>query len=442
LLVQTFSVIMAKETFCPPPVKRFLRINNKIYRQMNGATLQLKGEPQEQVVRLSLRENPYYSSPKCGLLETDSGKGFTYFGIREEYDLQNFQSSGECEVYVARSGLETMRSVSVSVMLVTSLVSGVNTECQPQVSTRLSLTVNLCAEDEQCDDDEEEDDTEDDGDYEAEYVTNCESEWGCESVPDDCGEWGCVTESGYDARTDDDDDDTTQAVDSEMNMNDDEDDDHDVVAVIYSTLMSDTMTPVTITVLIILGVILLCCMYCLMCRGRNNILCCERSKLPDSSSSSLRTVGSDRIISGPFTMSTRDSSFSQFSRDHSYTTQDTSARSSTRSLQSQACQQENNYENILPKNISSVKPTFPLKRNLFILSEEEVKKDDSLVVEDEKQGQPKTKPKAASSQNTDDEAVEFQSFDMLDQVHTNIKLPAVVANSYKKAQKDIPVTFY
>ena len=73
-----------------------------------------------------------------------------------------------------------------------------------------------------------------------------------------------------------------------------------------------------------------------------------------------------------------------------------------------------------------------------------MKKDDSLVVEDERQGQPKTKPKAASSQNTDDddEAVEFQSFDMLDQVPTNIKLPAVVANSYKKAQKDIPVTFY
>ena len=42
---------------------------------MNGAVLHINEVPQEEVVRLSLRPNPYYSSPKCGVLETKNGKG-------------------------------------------------------------------------------------------------------------------------------------------------------------------------------------------------------------------------------------------------------------------------------------------------------------------------------------------------------------------------------
>ena len=42
---------------------------------MNGATINVKGEPQEEVVRMSLVDNPYYTSPKCGLLETKDSKG-------------------------------------------------------------------------------------------------------------------------------------------------------------------------------------------------------------------------------------------------------------------------------------------------------------------------------------------------------------------------------
>ena len=77
LTLLLLSAVMAacKETYCPPPVKRFLRINNKIYRKMNGAIIHMNEVPQEEVVRLSLRPNPYYSSPKCGVLESETGKG-------------------------------------------------------------------------------------------------------------------------------------------------------------------------------------------------------------------------------------------------------------------------------------------------------------------------------------------------------------------------------
>ena len=158
----------------------------------------------------------------------------------------------------------------------------------------------------------------------------------------------------------------------------------------------------------------------------------------------MTTVGSDKIISGPFSMSARDNGY--FSREHSYTTNETSARSSTRSVQSQTGE-ENTYENvqqktILPKDISSLKtPKFPLKRNLFILSEEEVRKEDISCKSVSKTEDIHNPPRSHTATSQSDETIEFQSFDMSDESPT-IKLPAVVANSYKKAQKDIPVTFY
>ena len=75
ILTTQAVTVSSVETYCPPPVKRFLRINEKIYRKMNGAVLHINEVPQEEVVRLSLRPNPYYSSPKCGVLETKNGKG-------------------------------------------------------------------------------------------------------------------------------------------------------------------------------------------------------------------------------------------------------------------------------------------------------------------------------------------------------------------------------
>ena len=68
-------MVTGKETFCPPPMKRFLRINDKIFRNMNGATIHMNEVPQEEVLRLTLRNNSFYSSLKCSLLETQDGKG-------------------------------------------------------------------------------------------------------------------------------------------------------------------------------------------------------------------------------------------------------------------------------------------------------------------------------------------------------------------------------
>ena len=82
MMMVTQAVIVASvETYCPPPVKRFLRINEKIYRKMNGAVIRINEVPQEEVVRLSLKPNPYYSSPKCGVLE---GKGEKREKVRDE----------------------------------------------------------------------------------------------------------------------------------------------------------------------------------------------------------------------------------------------------------------------------------------------------------------------------------------------------------------------
>ena len=89
--------------------------------------------------------------------------------------------------------------MELSLLVITDLVSGLSSECRPEVSVRLSLTVNFCAEEWSCEGrnvtEADREVTEDPSNYEAEYVTNCESEWGCEPVADteECpGEWGCL----------------------------------------------------------------------------------------------------------------------------------------------------------------------------------------------------------------------------------------------------------
>lgn len=180
--------------------------------------------------------------------------------MREEYDIQSFQKTGECQVYLAKPGLGE-QSVELSLMVITDLVSGLSSECRPEVSVRVSLTVSLCAEEWSCRNNvteaASETVTEDPANYEAEYVTNCESEWGCEPVADteECpGEWGCV--AGEET--------TLGPLIGEEN-----EEEEDVVVVIYNTLMSPEMTPVTITILFIIGAILLISMWCLLCRKRS-----------------------------------------------------------------------------------------------------------------------------------------------------------------------------
>ena len=183
--------------------------------------------------------------------------GFAYFGVREEYDLSSLQKKDECQVYLARVGVGQSR-VPMSVQMVTSVTPGLSSECSPVMSTRVSFTVSFCAEEWSCDDDHVTTAaTNDDDDYED-----------CEDTEDDCdiwaeadnqdncpGEWGCVG--------------TDHEEETEMTT---EISDTDVVDVIYSTLMSETMTPVTITVLMVLGLLLLLAMWCLICRGRH---CCS-----------------------------------------------------------------------------------------------------------------------------------------------------------------------
>ena len=181
--------------------------------------------------------------------------------MREEYDIQSFQKTGECQVYLAKPGLG-QQSVELSLLVITDLVSGLSSECRPEVSVRLSLQVNLCSEEWSCEGgnvtEAAREVTEDPANYEAEYVTNCESEWGCEPVleTEECpGEWGCV--SGMDT--------TLGPLIGEEN----EEEEEDVVVVIYNTLMSPEMTPVTISVLFIVGAILLLSMWCLLCRKQS-----------------------------------------------------------------------------------------------------------------------------------------------------------------------------
>merc|ERR1712176_1037247 len=98
----------------------------------------------------------------------------------------------------------------------------------------------------------------------------------------------------------------------------------DVVVVIYNTLMSPEMTPVTISVLFIVGAILLISMWCLLCRKRS---CSSRVKRPQRSlsmSSTMTSVASDRMISGPIPLIP----------DHEYLSRDNKDRNSSRSNQS------------------------------------------------------------------------------------------------------------
>ena len=271
--LQVLGLALARETYCPPPVRRFLRINDKIYRRMNGAVIHLNEVAGEEVVRLRLRPNPYYSSPKCGVLETKNGHGFSHFGVREEYDLENFQKAEECQVYLARTGVGRL-SVKLSVMVIADLVSGLSTECQPQVSVRVSFTVKFCAAEWSCEDEEEgEEGEEEEGDYdgETEYVTGCDSEWGCEAAdtveteedPGCPGEWGCV----FDSRT------AVVVTPGVTVITEPGEGEGDFLSGVVSTLMSDTLMPVTISSLIVLALLLLLAMWCLVCR--NNSCCCR-----------------------------------------------------------------------------------------------------------------------------------------------------------------------
>ena len=76
--------MQCEETFCPPPLSKFLKINRKNFRSSRERVIYMNEVAEEEVVRLSLRDNPYYSSPKCSVLETDNNMGYKHIGIQEE----------------------------------------------------------------------------------------------------------------------------------------------------------------------------------------------------------------------------------------------------------------------------------------------------------------------------------------------------------------------
>ena len=184
--------------------------------------------------------------------------------MREEYDLQSFRSAAECEVYLARPGLGA-ESVELRVLVITDLVAGLSSECRPQVAVRVALTVTFCAEEWSCSNiTTATTEAETEGDYEAEYVTNCDSEWGCEAAEAaaECpGEWGCP-DTDFGSKTV-----VGEGEEVVEVAGVEEEEDGDLVAVVLNTLLSERMTPVTISVLVVVALLLLLAMWCLLRRG-------------------------------------------------------------------------------------------------------------------------------------------------------------------------------
>ena len=187
--------------------------------------------------------------------------------MREEYDLQSFRSAAECEVYLARPGLGA-ESVELRVLVITDLVAGLSSECRPQVAVRVELTVTFCAEEWSCSNTTTATtattEAETEGDYEAEYVTNCDSEWGCEAAEAaaECpGEWGCP-DTDFGSKTV-----VGEGEEVVEVAGVEEEEDGDLVAVVLNTLLSERMTPVTISVLVVVALLLLLAMWCLLRRG-------------------------------------------------------------------------------------------------------------------------------------------------------------------------------
>lgn len=261
-------------------------------------------------------------------------------------------------MYLARTGFGE-ESVQLTVLVIAQVIPGLSTECQVQMSARPSFRVKFCAEEWSCAHQEEEEDEEDDDTYEGEWgndveTTNesCAEEWGCVdteieeekvetgSEPNCSGEWGCF-------------DDDVEYIETEVNTPEPEvvdeetefvtkslvgyipeviminntnttlpaDEHQDFVDDLMETLMSSTMAPVTLSILILVGILLLVGMWCICCRGT-----CTSSRKYDRSESMASSISQDtKIIIG--TLQRENTNLSRLSRN-------SSVRSSIRSTNS------------------------------------------------------------------------------------------------------------
>ena len=95
------------------------------------------------VARLGVKDNQFYSSPKCSVLE-DAGKDlYSNFGIREEYDPATFSRSKECIVYLASTEFRESR-VPITLLLIAEVTPGLSTDCNVYVSSKASFTLEFC----------------------------------------------------------------------------------------------------------------------------------------------------------------------------------------------------------------------------------------------------------------------------------------------------------
>ena len=66
---------------CPPPVGQFITLNGQPYRA-SGARIKARKERQAVVARLGVKDNQFYSSPKCSVLEDARNDLYSNFGVR------------------------------------------------------------------------------------------------------------------------------------------------------------------------------------------------------------------------------------------------------------------------------------------------------------------------------------------------------------------------
>ena len=69
------------------------------------------------VARLGVRDNQFYSSPKCSVLEDAGSDLYSNFGVREEYDPVTFSRSKECIVYLSSTAFAQDR-VDMTLLLI------------------------------------------------------------------------------------------------------------------------------------------------------------------------------------------------------------------------------------------------------------------------------------------------------------------------------------
>ena len=115
---------------------QFITLNGQAYRDRGGAVIKARKVRQSStalliqytgtvlaqvrqalVARLGVRDNQFYSSPKCSVLEDAGSDLYSNFGVREEYDPVTFSRSKECIVYLSSTAFAQDR-VDMTLLLI------------------------------------------------------------------------------------------------------------------------------------------------------------------------------------------------------------------------------------------------------------------------------------------------------------------------------------